>query len=95
MSTQSLTNIEALAGFMSIEQQSRRSGDFIASEEKLLHAITVAETVYGAFHGEVAVILMKLADLYNRFAYFDQAAQVEERISDIAAMYLEDQRYRT
>jgi hypothetical protein len=93
VSTQSLTNVEAIAGFMTIDQPSRRSGDFKASEEKLLHATAVAETAYGAFHGEVAVILMKLADLYRCYGHFAEAANVEDRISEIAATYLEDQRY--
>lgn len=90
MSTQSLISVEATAGFIELAR-SHRNRDFVASEMNYMQAIAHAETIYGAYHGEIGILLIKLADLYRRYGYYEEAIAVEERIAEIAAIYLEDQ----
>ena len=78
--------------FITMDQPVNRSDHFVRAERNYLHAISVTETAYGAYHGEIGVILIKLAELYRQYGYHEEAIAVEDRIAEIIALYLADQR---
>jgi hypothetical protein len=62
--------------------------DHIAST---LCAVSAAESVYGEYHGEVGLVLIRLAAFYRLNGRYADAEQVEKRIAEIESVYKEDQ----
>lgn len=90
--SQILSTLDALAvaTFIDIGKQIDKNGDATRAEIYYKRAVRAAETIYGAFHGEVGLVLIRLAAFYRRHDRTDEAAAVEDRIADIMDVYQTD-----
>lgn len=69
---------------------SNSSSDILSpanAEVSYMRALRAAETVYGQFHGEVGLVLLKLAALYRRQGRYLEAQGVEDHIAEITTIY--------
>lgn len=92
MNNEIMRTLDALAisTFVDIGKHTEENGD-ASAEIYYKRAVRAAETIYGAFHGEVGLVLLRLAAYYRRHGRYDEAGVVEERIADILAIYQLDQ----
>jgi hypothetical protein len=81
----------AVSTFMDIGRQVDYHGDASRAELFYKRAVRAAETIYGALHGEVGLVLIRLAAFYRLHKRYEEAAVVEERIADILMVYEADQ----
>lgn len=80
----------AVATFVDIGRQIDKHGDPLRAEVYYKRAVRAAETIYGAYHGEVGLVLLRLAAFYRRNARHAEAEAVEDRIAEITDVYRMD-----
>lgn len=80
----------AVSTFMDIGKTIESNGN-ASAEVYYQRAVRAAETIYGAYHGEVGLVLMRLGAYYRRQGRYEEAAMVEERIASILSVYECDQ----
>jgi hypothetical protein len=80
----------AVATFVDIGRQIDKHGDPLRAEVYYKRAVRAAETIYGAYHGEVGIVLLRLAAFYRRNARYPEAEAVEDRIAEITELYRMD-----
>ena len=92
-SNQILNTLDALAvaTFIDIGKQIDSNGDVGRAEIYYKRAVRAAETIYGACHGEVGLVLIRLAAFYRRHGRTADAESVEDRIAEIVDVYRCDQ----
>lgn len=92
-SNQILNTLDALAvaTFVDIGKQIDKHGDAGRAEIYYKRAVRAAETIYGAYHGEVGLVLLRLTSFYRRHGRVAEAEQTEDRIADIIDVYHYDQ----
>lgn len=92
-SDQILQTLDSLAvsTFVDIGRQVDDHGDASRAELFYKRAVRAAETIYGAHHGEVGLVLLRLAAFYRRHERHQEAESVEDRIADILSVYEVDQ----
>lgn len=77
----------AVATFIDIGKQIDKNGDFSRAEIYYKRAVRAAETIYGAHHGEVGLVLIRLAAFYRRHNRLTEATTIEDRIAEIISVY--------
>lgn len=80
----------AVATFVDIGKQIDKHGDPLRAESYYKRAVRAAETIYGAYHGEVGLVLLRLAAFYRRNGRYPEAEAVEDRIAEITDTYRMD-----
>lgn len=95
MSTNILNTLDslAIATFVDIGKQIDKNGDAGRAEIYYKRAVRAAETIFGAYHGEVGLVLLRLAAFYRRHGRYEDAALVEDRIAEIVATYKLDEEF--
>ena len=93
MSSEIVNTLDALAvaTFIDIGKQTDKNGDLNRAEIYYKRAVRAAETIYGAYHGETGLVLLRLASFYRRHGRYEEALETESRIAEITTIYLEDQ----
>jgi hypothetical protein len=88
-SSQILNTLDSLAvaTFIDIGRQIDASGDSARAETYYRRAVRAAETIFGAYHGEVGLVLLRLAAFYRRHGRYAEAEQIEDRIAGIVDVY--------
>jgi hypothetical protein len=81
----------AVATFVDIGKQIDKNGDAARVEIYYRRAVRAAETIYGPYHGEVGLVLLRLAAFYRRNGRTIEAEQAEDRIAAIEDLYRMDQ----
>jgi hypothetical protein len=92
MTSEILSTLDALAiaTFVDIGKQTDKNGDINRAEIYYKRAVRAAETIYGAYHGETGLVLLRLAAFYRRHGRHDEAVAVEDRIAEITSIYQAD-----
>ena len=67
------------------------AGLFATAESLFLQALEIAEKKFGPHHGEVGLVLLKLAKLYELERKPALAEPLHVRIQEILTVYQEDQ----
>jgi hypothetical protein len=80
----------AVATFVDIGKQIDKHGDPLRAEVYYKRAVRAAETIYGAYHGEVGLVLLRLAAFYRRHSRFAEAEAIDNRVAEITEMYKMD-----
>jgi tetratricopeptide (TPR) repeat protein len=81
----------AISTFMDIGKEVDKQGDLDRAELYYKRALRAAETIFGAYHGETGLVLLKLANFYRRYGRYEEAMSIQDRIAAITAIYLYDQ----
>lgn len=81
----------SISTFDDIAEQIDAGEDAALPEIYYRSAIRTAEATFGAYHGEVGLILGLLADYYRSNGRPSDAGIVDGRIADIVALYQHDQ----
>jgi hypothetical protein len=81
----------AVATFVDIGKQIDKNGDTANAEVYYKRAVRAAQTIYGQYHGEVGLVLLRLAAFYRRHGRYTEAEAVEDHIAEITALYSADQ----
>lgn len=93
MPSQILSTLDSLAvaTFVDIGKQIDKNGDADRAEIYYKRAVRAAETIFGAYHGEVGLVMLRLAAFYRRHGRAAEAEAVEDRIAEIIDVYQFDQ----
>lgn len=77
----------AAIAYRQVAREKQAQGDFVSAESFLKRALHIVENRYGKQHGEAGMVLIELAELYDKWERPLDRRRTEKRIDEIVENY--------